>query len=324
MSHLNDIIRLSTDYLESLGMLDPSQSSYSANGTKKVALVLSGGGSKGAYSVGVVNALSSLGIHPDIVCGTSSGALSAAMVVAGEEQKLRDIWRHLTAEKVYSRMWKLSFIASFFGNFTYPYFSSKPLLNLIRSSVNFEKVKNSAKKLIVSAFDLVTGKVIRFYNDNPRLDLCLLASASIPVIFPPVKVENHILVDGGVTDNVPFKTAIENGATKIYAVINSRREDFANKKIRNNLALTITLLEASQYAILLDDAHHLNRINSLYPRGELHPVEMVLLQPSKSLELGTLEFSNSYKLQRAIEMGYEDTMKLLSTNVQGHALTVKA
>jgi predicted acylesterase/phospholipase RssA len=294
------------------------------NGSKSEALVLSGGGSKGAYSVGVVNALSDLGIHPKIVCGTSSGALSAAMVVAGEEKKLLEIWKNLTTEQVYSRMWKLSFIASFFGNFTYPFFSSKPLLDLIRSSVDFDKVKDSSKKLIVSAFDLVSGKVIRFYNDHPNLDRCLLASASIPVIFPPVRVDSHVLVDGGVTDNVPFKTAIEHGATKIYAVINSRREDFANKKIRNNLALTITLLEASQYAILLDDAHHLNRINSLYPRGELHEVEMVLLQPSKSLELGTLEFSNRYKLQRAIEMGYEDTMKFLSVDTRERAMTLEA
>ncbi|HUK56839.1 MAG TPA: patatin-like phospholipase family protein [Nitrospiria bacterium] len=294
--------------------MNPTHPSSSDNGKRKVALVLSGGGSKGAYSVGVVNALCDLGIHPDIVCGTSSGALSAAMVVAGEERKLLEIWEHLTTEQVYSRMWKMSFIASFFGNFTYPYFSSKPLLDLIRNSVNFDKVRTSSKKLIVSAFDLVTGRVFRFYNDSPHLDLCLLASASIPVIFPPVRVDDHVLVDGGVTDNVPFKTAIESGATQIYAAINSRREDFANKKIRNNLALTITLLEASQYAILLDDAHHLNRINSLYPRGELHPVEMILLQPSKSLELGTLEFSNSYKLKRAIELGYEDTLKLLSRN----------
>lgn len=306
-------------------MINSIQSPFSENGNKKVALVLSGGGSKGAYSVGVVNALSDLGIHPEIVCGTSSGALSAAMVVAGDEKKLLDIWKHLTTEQVYSRMWKLSFIASFFGNFTYPYFSSKPLLNLIRSSVDFDKVKNSDTKLIVSAFDLTTGKVIRFYNDNLHLDLCLLASASIPVIFPPVRVDNHVLVDGGVTDNVPFKTAIEHGATKIYAVINSRREDFANKKNRNNLALTITLLEASQYAILLDDAHHLNRINNLYPQGDLHSVEMVILQPSKSLELGTLEFSNSYKLRRAIEMGYEDTMKILSRDATHEAaLTLKS
>ena len=305
-------------------MMNPANSSFSGNGKPKVALVLSGGGAKGAYSVGVVNALSDKGIHPEIVCGTSSGALSAAMVVAGEEKKLCEIWQNLTAEKVYSRMWKLSFVASFFGNYTYPFFSSKPLLNLVRESVDFEKVRNSSKKLIVSAFDLVSGKVLRFYNDSPNLDLCLLASASIPVIFPPVRIGDHVMVDGGVTDNVPFKTAIENGATRIYAVINSRREDFANKKIRNNLALTITLLEASQYAILLDDAHHLNRINSLYPRGELHPVEMVLLQPSKSLELGTLEFSNSYKLKRAIELGYEDTMQFLSVNAPNDRLTIKA
>lgn len=304
--------------------MNSADPSLAGNGKQKIALVLSGGGSKGAYSVGVVNALRDSGIHPDIVCGTSSGALSAAMVVAGEEEKLREIWQHLTTEKVYSRMWKLSFLASFFGNFTYPIFSSKPLLDLIRGSVNFDKVKASPKKLIVSAFDLVSGKVLRFYNDSPHLDLCLLASASIPVIFPPVRVGDHVMVDGGVTDNVPFKTAIENGATKIYAVINSRREDFANRKIRNNLALTITLLEASQYAILLDDAQHLNRINSLYPRGELHPVDMVLLQPSKSLELGTLEFSNSYKLKRAIELGYADTMNFLSVNSPNDPLTLKA
>ncbi|HEY4485160.1 MAG TPA: patatin-like phospholipase family protein [Nitrospiria bacterium] len=282
------------------------------NGNKKAALVLSGGGSRGAYGVGVVNALRDLGIHPDIVCGTSSGALSAAMVVAGEEPKLLEIWRKLTSDQIYSKMWRLSFIASFFGNFTYPYFSSKPLLNLIRRSVNFEKVTRSNRKLVVSAFDLVTGKVTRFYNDAPHLDLCLLASSSIPLIFPPVKVEAQVLVDGGVTDNVPLKAAIEHGAEKIYVVVNSRREDFVNKKIRNNLVLTVTIIEASQYAVLLDDANHVTRINSLYPPDSGRCIELVLLQPSHGLHLGTLDFSNSLKLNRAIDLGYEDTMALLS------------
>ena len=294
----------------------------SHNGNKKTALVLSGGGSRGAYGVGVVNALRDLGIHSDIVCGTSSGALTAAMVVAGEEPRLLEIWRQLSADQVYSRMWRLSFIASFFGNFTYPYFSSKPLLNLIRRSVDFEKVRGSAKKLVVSAFDLVTGKVSRFYNDAPHLDLCLLASASIPLIFPPVKVEAQVLVDGGVTDNVPLKTAIEQGARKIYVVVNSRREDFVNKKIRNNLALTVTIIEASQYAVLLDDANHVTRLNSLYPPDAEHQIELVLLQPSRGLHLGTLDFSNSLKLNRAIDLGYEDTMNALSRDADRKAVAI--
>jgi len=50
----------------------------------------------------------------------------------------------------------------------------------------------------------------------------------------------------------------------------------------------------------------------------------VLLQPSKSLELGTLEFSNSYKLNRAIELGYEDTVKFLSVNAPNDRLTIQA
>lgn len=278
----------------------------------KIGLVLSGGGAKGAYSVGVVSALKHLGIEPDVVSGTSSGALIASMVVADEQEKLVDIWRNLTADQIYSRMWKITFLLSFLGNYTYPFFSSGPLNQLIKRSVDVDKVRKSDKQLIINSFNLTLGKVVRFYNDFHDIHLALLASSSIPVIFPPVKIDGHLYVDGGVTDNVPLKSAIQNGAEKIYIVMNFRPEDLSKKRIRNNLALALRVMDAAQYDNLLADVEHVNQINQLDPEGKYKFLELVTIQPSRSLELNPLEFNNSYKLNRAIDLGFQDTLRLLA------------
>jgi len=279
----------------------------------KIGLVVSGGGAKGAYSVGVVSALKQFGIEPHIVTGTSTGALIASMVVADDQKKLVDIWRKLTSNQIYSRMWKLSFILSFLGTYTYPYLSSLPLYQLIKRSVDIEKIQKSPKQLIINTFNLTLGKVFRFYNDFHDIHTALLASSSIPVLFPPVKMDNHLFVDGGVTDNVPLKSAILAGANKIYIVMNFRQEDLSNKKIRNNLAMALRIMDAAQYDNLLTDIEHVKQINTMVtPGGRFKVLEIITIQPSKSLELNPMEFNNSYKLNRAIDLGFNDAMNLLS------------
>jgi NTE family protein len=201
---------------------------------------------------------------------------------------------------------------SFLGNYTYPYLSSQPLYRLIQRSVDVEKIRSSPKQLIINSFNLTLGKVVRFYNDFPDIHSALLASSSIPVVFPPVKMDGHLFVDGGVTDNVPLKSAIESGAEKIYIVMNTRPEDLCNKKIRNNLALALRVMDAAQYDNLLADIENARRINLMDPEGKYKVVDLITIQPSSSLELNPLEFHNSYKLNRAIELGYQDTLHLLA------------
>ena len=284
------------------------------SGTRKpkIGLVLSGGGAKGAYSVGVVSAMKHLGIEPDVVSGTSSGALIASMVVADDQEKLVDIWRNLTANQIYSRMWRITFLLSFLGNYTYPFFSSQPLNQLIKRSVDVEKVRKSSKQLIINSFNLTLGKLVRFYNDFHDIHLALLASSSIPLVFPPVKIDAHLYVDGGVTDNYPLKSAIQNGAEKIYIVINFRPENLSKRRIRNNLAMALRVMDAAQYDNLLADVEHVRQINQMDPDGKYKFLEIITLQPSRSLEMNPLEFNNSFKLNRAIDLGFHDTIRLLA------------
>ena len=284
------------------------------SGTRKpkIGLVLSGGGAKGAYSVGVVSAMKHLGIEPDVVSGTSSGALIASMVVADDQEKLVDIWRNLTANQIYSRMWRITFLLSFLGNYTYPFFSSQPLNQLIKRSVDVEKVRKSSKQLIINSFNLTLGKLVRFYNDFHDIHLALLASSSIPLVFPPVKIDGHLYVDGGVTDNYPLKSAIQNGAEKIYIVINFRPENLSKRRIRNNLAMALRVMDAAQYDNLLADVEHVRQINEMDPEGKYKFLEIITIQPSRSLEMNPLEFNNSFKLNRAIDLGFHDTIRLLA------------
>src|ERR1700751_918448 len=109
----------------------------------KPRLVPSGGGERGAYHVGVCKALHDLHFEPNIVCGTSVGALVAAMVVQGDVERLVDIWWNLGAEQVYKQNSKLKFLFSFQMKYIYPYFSSEPLAKLISDNIVPEKIRKS-------------------------------------------------------------------------------------------------------------------------------------------------------------------------------------
>jgi NTE family protein len=75
----------------------------------KRALVLSGGGSKGAFEAGFIKALSEAGLHFDLITGTSIGALNGALLVMGKKEAFDDLWDHLDLEHVFKGVPKLAF-----------------------------------------------------------------------------------------------------------------------------------------------------------------------------------------------------------------------
>lgn len=188
------------------------------------ALVLSGGGQKGAVQVGVLKyLLKDLKRHYDIMTGISVGALNVAalsMYKKGEEEAafdfLYNIWMNVSKDKVYKSWFPFGILQGLFKSSLY---NSEPLHDLVHSIVDVEKVATSGKRVAVGAVSLNSGKCEFYHQDSPFFVDAVLASSSYPAMLCPVKINGELWTDGGVKEITPLKKAMDMGATEIDVIV---------------------------------------------------------------------------------------------------------
>ncbi|OGP74009.1 MAG: hypothetical protein A2V86_08155 [Deltaproteobacteria bacterium RBG_16_49_23] len=188
----------------------------------KRALVLSGGGAKGAFTAGVVKYLAvERGHHFDLVVGTSTGALIAPLVATQDIANLIHFYENVEDRDILTdRPDLLAFLFSDALNDT------KPLERLIHKFFGdrrrYERLLRSSTEIFVTVVNMQTGE-IEYGNQRqdpkPTLLKKILASACVPVMMPPVKIGKYQYVDGGVKEIAPFGKAMDEGATHIVSVI---------------------------------------------------------------------------------------------------------
>jgi NTE family protein len=172
----------------------------------KIALVLGGGAAKGFAHVGVIKALESHGIIPDIIVGTSAGSVVASLYAAGYDGfELQRISLSMDEDTV--RDWVLPNRGFIRGD---------ALQNFINEAVQNRSIQLLNRKLAVVATDLQTGEAMVFQSGNTGM--AVRASSSVPGIFQPVKIGTREYVDGGLVSPVPVKIARGLGADIIIAV----------------------------------------------------------------------------------------------------------
>jgi NTE family protein len=159
----------------------------------RIGLVLSGGGTRGFAHLGVIQALIEAGIHPDVVSGTSAGAIVGVLFTDGYSPK--EIMKLMNSSS------RLDYFIPAVprGGFLQMSGLIKTLKNNLRAK-SFEDLKIP---LYVAATDLNNGKAVYFSSGD--LLYPVIASASIPVLFRPLVIDNVQYVDGGVLDNLPIK-----------------------------------------------------------------------------------------------------------------------
>lgn len=193
-----------------------------------IAFALSGGGSRGALEAGALLALLERGIRPQMLVGTSAGALNATFMAIEpsleKAQHLTEIWGRARREDFFPRtnlgLWLsmawnfLSAADGLLPNHKLRRFIEKHLPPGVR---RFGDVKGV--RLYITAADINWG-VLYLWGDLPEGDLveALLASSASPAIFPPLATAGHQLVDGAVVANVPVSIAAAKGATEVYAI----------------------------------------------------------------------------------------------------------
>ncbi len=187
------------------------------------ALVLSGGGGRGAYEAGVAKACAERDFHFDWIVGTSIGALNAALVGQNDLDILESMWLQIRSNDVYKLPDPGHLRRVIFGQ-QLGLLNTAPLEQLLRSCISLEKLKAGPSKVGFVTTDLcgLRTKVITSDEIHSQEDLIdvLMASSAIPLLFPPRRLKGEgCWIDGGLVRNTPIQAAINLGATEIYAVL---------------------------------------------------------------------------------------------------------
>jgi len=180
---------------------------------EKIALVLCGGGSKGAIEVGLYRSLTEQGIQIDFIVGSSIGAVNGAFIASGiSPAKLADMWRNLKIRNLYGFNWDN--LWKFFRSDSL--YSHRPFRRFLEQYLPLQTFEELKVPLIVTCTNLQTGEPVYIRHGN-LLDT-LMASVAMPGLFPPQSYQGIQLVDGSVSEDVPLELAISEGATTVLAM----------------------------------------------------------------------------------------------------------
>jgi len=191
------------------------------------AIVLSGGGSKGSYQIGVWKALKKLHIKYDIVTGTSVGALNGALMTQNTYLKAIKLWKNINLKTLFGedatesennievlKMYKDNFFEKGGMEVT-------ELENLIDKTLNKKRFYNSRINFGLVTFNIDELKPVKLEKEKIKeeeLTDYLMASASCYPAFKQKEIKDKKFIDGGFYDNLPINLAIELGADEIIAV----------------------------------------------------------------------------------------------------------
>ena len=188
---------------------------------KKVALVLGGGGSRGAYEAGVWQALTELGIEIDIVTGCSVGAINAAMVVQGNVDLTAQLWREIETHMVFDvpeGSQPIEYAREIVFNHGA---GTSGLKGLLTKYIDEDVVRNSPMVYGIPVVSLPTFDAHYLYKEDipsgKMIDFIIASASAFPAIHS-CEIDGVDYIDGGYADEIPVEMAVKKGATHVIAV----------------------------------------------------------------------------------------------------------
>lgn len=334
---------------------------YPKKQTVKIGLVLTGGGARAAYQVGVLRAISVITkiekMPFAIVSGFSAGAINGTWLASRFEdfdaatKSMWDAWASMTTDRVFTtdsislariavRWLKDRSFGGFMNRKSQINFllDTSPLENFVKTHIDFDALNEhlAAQRIhavAVTAANYRSGHSTVFYNGNPKIQdwrkfnrisvrsaiksEFVMASAAIPIFFPPILVGNSYYGDGMIRLNAPLSSAIHMGAEKLLIIgIRGPRPAFAASEAVASISLSEiagTILNGLFFDSLDADIDRMQRVNRtlavmsaeelLLLPDQLRKIPMLYLKPTEEIadlpenEMTTLPPSLSYVLR---------------------------
>lgn len=222
----------------------------------KTAIVLSGGGAKGAYQIGFWKAIRELGIKYDIVTGTSIGALNGAFMVQGNYNDALRLWHGISYNKVlegtldssyYDSKERLDVIKKYVKGVSKGGLDIPGLEKLLEDNLRYDLFYNSSVDYGLVTVKYPSLKPVMLTKNKiakEKLKDYLIASASCFPAFKTRKIDNESYIDGGYYDNMPVDLAIKMGADNIICVDLSAPGKIRKRNYDN---INITMIKSKNY-----------------------------------------------------------------------------
>lgn len=277
------------------------------------ALVLSGGGAKGAYQVGALERLVQDGNDYDVVCGVSIGALNAAVFCShpvgyahAAVAALKLAWTHVSAQNV-MRYRHLYPLCALWADSVY---DTTPLRRWLAAFACADRIRVSGRRLRVTAVSADSGEVGVGCESDPAILDWVMASAAYPVFFPPQRIHGKLWLDGGLKSITPIGDAILLGATEVDVILCSdpdkqevwpdahKRAAFPDYLLRSIEILSDTVAQA--------DVKTCGLKNDIARRSDRYKhVKLRVVKPSVNMTMHPLAFDKA-AMRDAQALGYQD------------------
>lgn len=253
---------------------------------KKIGLVLSGGGYRGAAHVGVFKAMEELNIKPSIIAGTSIGAILGTFFAAGYD------W-----QTTYDFLKKTQALS--LGKYTFHkagFFDSAKYQTLFEQYFPQDRFDALDLPLFIATTDLIEGKTKFFYEGE--LIRPLIASCAVPGVFSPVPLDDLLLCDGGVTNNFPIEPllAMSDAIIGVYLNQISTIDNGSLKSSLNVLQRAYSIIRKNQFEQKFSSCD-------------------VLVSPPN---LGEHQILSKNNLEKIFELGYVEALEKLSIWKEAH------
>lgn len=255
------------------------------NMKKEIGLVLSGGGTKGIAEAGVLKFLEEKNIFPEVIAGTSAGAIVGGLYSFGKSpDEILEFFK-----SVYFFNWK-------HFTLTKPGFINSEVFRLYLKPIIGEiKIKDLKLELLITATDLVQGVTHVFDGDTYLLD-AIIASCSVPGLTSPFQKDGMLLSDGGILNNFP-SNLIREKCEKLIGVYVSPLQDIEGKQLNSIKAVSTRAYELLSHSV---------------ENYKFRDCDW-FISPKELSNYGMFE-SNKARMNEIFKLGYDEAVKTFPEN----------
>lgn len=268
-------------------------------------IIIEGGGFRGIYGAAALDVLMENHINLQCLVGVSAGALNGMNYISGQIGRAATITLNHRLDKNYVGLRPLIKDKGIFG-FGYAFGEL-----MQRYPFDWERFNSNKQRFVITATNLITGDTEYFEKGKCDIFKALQASSSLPYVSKPVVINGIPYLDGGCSNKLPYKWALENGYKKII-VIKTQHGDFRKPDDSKSSGFI-----AKKYFYKYKDfAKKLEKNNEIYNRqlDELDKLknngDVFVISPSSPVDVKRFD-SDIQKLYDLYEMGYNDTVSLI-------------
>ncbi|MDD6327520.1 MAG: patatin-like phospholipase family protein [Eubacteriales bacterium] len=287
-------------------------------------LVLSGGGGKGAYQVGVLKALKENGKLNDVVAisGASIGSINAMLFAMDDMELMHNAWDEIDMSTVFDI--DLEMLMD-----NRHYFSRDEMLEMISKYIDFNKVKNGKYEIYNAICKIVPGQTkleleyrkLQDY-DEATIKKILLASSALPIIYEAVEIDGAYYRDGGICDNEPVQPLYDAGIRQFIVIGLARGKNFDTSKWPDANFITIYPSHDIGSSILgtinfTDQA--INFREKLGYKDGLRSIKTKFEKDDTYIQLEATLAENDYNeimMQMRVDTTYERTKSRIDSNIE--------